>query len=59
MSTYWHMEHVLTLPVIAQISEGGYGINTQVEKSKKKTTVNFMGYDLNKLFWIFVDSWMW
>ena len=31
-------------------SEGGYGINTQVEKSKKMTTVNFMGYDLNKLF---------
>ena len=41
------------------ISEGGYGINTQVEKSKKMTTVNFIGYDLNKLFWIFVDSWMW
>ena len=39
--------------------EGGYGINTQVEKSKIMTTVNFMGYDLNKLFWIFVDSWMW
>ena len=32
------------------ISEGGYRINTQVEKSKKMTTVNFMGYDLNKLF---------
>ena len=27
------------------ISESGYGINTQVEKSKKMTTVNFMGYD--------------
>ena len=31
-------------------SEGGYGINTQAEKSKKMTTVNFMGYDLNNLF---------
>ena len=31
-------------------SEVRYGITTQVEKSKKKTTVNFMGYDLNKLF---------
>ena len=31
-------------------SEGGYGINTQVEKSKKMTTINFMGYDLKKLF---------
>ena len=40
-------------------SEGGYGINTQVERSKKMTTVNFMGYDLNKLFWIFVDRRMW
>ena len=48
----------LTIPG-KQYSEGGYGINTQVEKSKKMTTVNFMGYDLNKLFWIFVDSWMW
>ena len=34
----------------AAISQGGYGINAQVEKSKKMTTVNFMGYDLNKLF---------
>ena len=48
----------LTIPG-KQYSEGGYGINTQVEKSKKMTTVNFMGYDLNKLFLIFVDSWMW
>ena len=41
------------------ISEGGYGINTQVEKSKDMTIVKFMKCDLNQLFWIFVDSWKW
>ena len=40
-------------------SEGGYGINIQVEKSKNMTIVKFMECDLNQLFWIFVDSWMW
>ena len=37
-------------------SEGGYGIDTQVEKQKKMTIVNFMEYDLNQQFLIFVDS---
>ena len=37
-------------------SEGGYGINTQVEKSKNMTIVKFMEIYLNKLFWIFVDN---
>ena len=32
------------------LSEGGYGINTQVEKSKNMTIVKFMEIDLNKLF---------
>ena len=40
-------------------SEDGYGINIQVEKSKNMTIVKFMECDLNQLFWIFVDSWMW
>ena len=31
-------------------SEGGYGINTQAEKSKNMTIVKFMECDLNKLF---------
>ena len=31
-------------------SEGGYGINTQVEKSKNMTIVKFMEINLNKLF---------
>ena len=31
-------------------SEGGYGINTQVEKSKNMTIVKFKECDLNKLF---------
>ena len=31
-------------------SEGGYGINTQVEKSKNMTIVKFMVCDLNQLF---------
>ena len=35
------------------------GLIPQVENSIKMTTLNFMGYDLNKLLWIFVDSWMW
>ena len=42
--------YIRSLESIYKNSEGGYGINTQVEKSKKMTTVNFMGYDLNKLF---------
>jgi len=32
------------------ISEGGYGINIQVEKSKNMTIVKFMECDLNQLF---------
>ena len=31
-------------------SEGGYGNNTQVEKSKNMTIVKLMECDLNKLF---------
>ena len=31
-------------------SEGGYGINTQVEKSKNMTIVKFMECDFNQLF---------
>ena len=31
-------------------SEGGYGINIQVEKSKNMTIVKFMECDLNQLF---------
>ena len=51
---------VLTINSSASISsEGGYGINTQVEKSKNMAIVKFMECDLNQLFWIFVDSWMW
>ena len=34
-------------------SEGGYGINIQVEKSKNMTIVNFTEHDLNQLFLIF------
>ena len=45
--------------VLNIVSDGGYGINTQVEKSKNMTIVNFMECDLNQLFWIFVSSWMW
>ena len=37
-------------------SEGGYGINIQVEKSKNMTIVKLMECDLNQLFRIFVDS---
>ena len=33
-----------------KLSEGGYGINTQVEKSKNMTIVKFMECDLNQLF---------
>ena len=50
------VSNMMSRSVIAQYShdkpssEGGYGINTQVKKSKKMTTINFMGYDLNKLF---------
>ena len=32
------------------ISDGGYGINIQVEKSKNMTIVKFMEIDLNKQF---------
>ena len=47
----WTVKHCIIFYIyITATSEGGYGINTQVEKSKKMTTVNFMGYDLNKLF---------
>ena len=35
---------VVVVDLLSSLSEGGYGINTQVEKSKKMTTVNFMGY---------------
>ena len=48
-----------SLTINLLFSEGGYGINTQVEKSKNMTIVKFMEFDLNKLFWIFVESWMW
>ena len=32
------------------ISEGGYGINIQVEKTKNMTIVKFMERDLNQIF---------
>ena len=35
-------------------SEVRYDITTEVEKSKKMTSVNFMECDLNQLFCIFV-----
>ena len=46
----WHISVIATVQASVLDSEGSYGINTQVEKSKKMTTINFMGYDLNKLF---------
>ena len=46
--------------VLSIFSEVRCEITTQVEKSKKKITiVNFTECDLNQIFWIFVDSWMW
>ena len=53
----------IRLKILSQLqvnnSEGGYGINRQVEKSKNMTIAKFMECDLNQLFWIFVDSWIW
>ena len=54
-----HFYATETVQATGTNSEGGYGINTQVEKSKNMTIVKFMECDLNKLFWIFVESWMW
>ena len=47
-------KHNTILPYLdlvqTRYSEGGYGINIQVEKSKNMTIVKFMECDLNQLF---------
>ena len=45
----WIVRPSIAMASVA-ISEGGYGINIQVEKSKNLTIVKFTECDLNQLF---------